>query len=464
VGYNYAGTVSDSYATGNVSDTGSSSSAGGLVGYNSSGTTVKYSYATGSVSGSGSNSDIGGLVGINSSGTVSDSYATGSVSDIGGDIGGLVGYNNSSGTVSDSYATGNVSGSSYSYIGGLVGENINSSTISDSYATGTVSGGSDNYVGGLVGDNHSGTVSDSYATGNVSGSSYSIIGGLVGDNYAGTVSDSYATGNVSGSSYSDIGGLAGANSSGTVTNSYWDTTSNSTGIGVGSTSGATGLSSSAMLQYTNFSGFNIYDPDTGTGSYSGNSNNSVWIQYNGQSFPLLRVFMHALTVTANNDTTTYSGSAYTTAPSGVTYSPSGYNASEVSGKLSYWDYNTNSAPVNVGTYGLSGLYSTSQNGYIMIYNGTLTITPAPLKPTTFPDIFQAIYNQTGYSGDAGIVYESLSSYYASGGTTGGINALLPYTGLPYTGRPVIINGTYRKIRFFSITKEKNGERLIKLFY
>ena len=82
-----------------------------------------------------------------------------------------------------------------------------------------------------------------------------------------------------------------------------------------------------------------------------------------------------------------------------------------------------------------------------------------IKPATFPDIFQAIYNQTGYSGDAAIVYDALSSYYASGGTTGGISQLLPYT-----GSPVIINDTYRKIRFFSITKEKDGGKLIKLFY
>ena len=158
--------------------------------------------------------------------------------------------------------------------------------------------------------------------------------------------------------------------------------------------------------------------------------------------------MHTLTVTANNSAT-YNGLPYNTAPSAA-YSPSSYNASEVLGTLSYWDNTTNSAPVNVGTYGLSGLYSTSQNGYIMIYNGTLTIKQ-------FPDVFQTIYNQTGYSDDAAIVYESLSSYYASGGTTGGINALLPYTGR-------IINDTYRKIRFFSITKEKDGGRLIKLFY
>ncbi len=713
VGANGGGTVLDSYATGSVSGSGD---IGGLVGYNGGG--VSDSYATGSVSGTGSSSSVGGLVGYNySSSTVSNSYATGSVSGS-GDIGGLVGSNYYSSTVSNSYATGSVSGSGD--IGGLVGDNASSSTVSDSYATGSVSGTSGD-IGGLVGSNglmtnsSSGIVSSSYATGSVSGSG--DIGGLVGVNYGSisAVKDSYATGSVSGSTGSDIGGLVGLNfSNSTVSNSYWDTASSgtSTGIGGGNATGATGLSSSSatgtstMFQYTNFSGFNIYDPDTGTGSYTNNSGNSAWIQYNGYSFPLLRVFMHTLTVTANNASSQYNGSAYTTAPSGVTYSPSNYTASDVSGTLSYWDDATNSAPVNAGMYGLSGLYSTNQNGYIMIYNGTLTINKAPLtvtannetityngqafsggngvtyssfaggqtssvlsgtlsysgssqaksdvgtytitpggltdanynitynngtltispadltvnanndtitynglkfsrdnngitatglqvgdavstlgtptysgtsqgaanagtytititpgsltdtnynitynntvgaltinqaplsvtanndtityngqpfsggngistsglqgtdsvstlgtpaysgssqgavnagtytiipsgltdanyaityvngaliiKQATFPDIFQAIYNQTGYSGDAAIVYESLSSYYASVGTTGGISQLLPYT-----GSPVIINDTYRKIRFFSITKEKKGRRLIKLFY
>jgi filamentous hemagglutinin family protein len=538
----FGGTVENLGVT-NVSIYDNGVAVGGLVGLNDGDVggnagTVKNSYATGSVSGTGSSSSAGGLVGWNSGGTVSSSYATVNVSGSSSAVGGLVGAN-SSATVTNSYATGSVGGTGY--IGGLVGYNFSGSVITNSYAAVSVSGGSGSYsyIGGLVGYNY-GTVSDSYATGSVSGTGSSSVGGLVGFNSGGTVSNSYATGSVSGTG-STVGGLVGVNSS-TVSNSYWDTTTTSSpiaGIGWGTNSGATGLSKTAMEQYTNFSGFNIYDPDTGTGSYTNNSGNSVWIQYNGHSFPLLRVFMNTLTVTANN-TTTYNGSAYTAPPSGVTYSPSPYNASEVSGTLSYWDDATNSAPVNVGTYGLlPGLYSTSQNGYIMIYNGTLTINKAPLtvtanndtityngsaftggngltysgfvggqnslvlsgtpiysgssqgavnagtytiipsgltdsnytityvngaltiKQATFPDLFQAIYNQTGYSGKAAIVYESLSSYYASGGTTGGTSRLLPYTG---TGRGVIINGIYKKIRFFSIAKEKNGGRSIKLFY
>ena len=167
------------------------SNVGGLVG---SGGTVSNSYATGSVTGTGSNSSVGGLVGGNS-GTVSNSYATGSVTGTGNNsyVGGLVGENSGYyGTVSNSYATGSVTGTgNYSSVGGLVGENsrYGTPTISNSYATGSVTGtGSNSYVGGLVGSNY-GTVSNSYATGSVTGNS--SVGGLVGLYGYGTVSNSY---------------------------------------------------------------------------------------------------------------------------------------------------------------------------------------------------------------------------------------------------------------------------------
>ncbi|WP_217222099.1 GLUG motif-containing protein, partial [Aliarcobacter cryaerophilus] len=62
-------------------------------------------------------------------------------------------------------------------------------TISNSYASGTVSGSiGSSYVGGLVGYNH-GTISNSYTSGNVDG--YFSVGGLVGRNDAGTIEDSF---------------------------------------------------------------------------------------------------------------------------------------------------------------------------------------------------------------------------------------------------------------------------------
>ena len=99
---------------------------------------------------------VGGLVG-GVEGTVSNCYATGTVSGYGG-VGGLVGGIEAGNTVSDSYSSGNVSGEEG--VGGLVGINIGA--VSNSYATGSVTGGA--YVGGLVGGENEGegTVSNSF--------------------------------------------------------------------------------------------------------------------------------------------------------------------------------------------------------------------------------------------------------------------------------------------------------------
>ena len=113
VGYNYYGTISQSYATGAVTG---AYTVGGLVGWNRG--TISQSYATGAVTGAHS---VGGLVGVNwYGGTISQSYATGAVSGI-GNVGGLVGANDN-GTISQSYATGAVSGTQF--VGGLVGVNV----------------------------------------------------------------------------------------------------------------------------------------------------------------------------------------------------------------------------------------------------------------------------------------------------------------------------------------------------
>ncbi|RVU11949.1 beta strand repeat-containing protein, partial [Methylobacterium oryzihabitans] len=182
----------------------------------------------GSVSGLGlvgasiaGNDLVGGLVGNNNGGTVSQSYASGSVSG-GGDVGGLVGYNDVNGRVSQSYASGSVSGNSS--------------------------------VGGLVGANY-GTVSQSYASGSVSG--FNSVGGLVGWNRR-MVSQSYASGSVSGRS--DVGGLVGDNGGyGTVTDGYWDTqtTGRATGVGTGSSTGVTGLTTPQARTASSYVGFDF---------------------------------------------------------------------------------------------------------------------------------------------------------------------------------------------------------------
>ena len=231
VGYN-SGDITNSYATGNVSatstSTGSAAYAGGLVGRNNSGD-ITNSYATGEVSATADDpAYAGGLVGYKYYGGITNSYATGNVSATCYSYayaGGLVGDN--SGDITNSYATGNVSATStstYAYAGGLVGDN--SGDITNSYATGDVSATSTSYsayAGGLVGRNYSGDITNSYATGDVSatGSSSVYAGGLEGyNNYGDSITNSFAAGNVSATGdYAYAGGLVGRNDGG-ITNSF----------------------------------------------------------------------------------------------------------------------------------------------------------------------------------------------------------------------------------------------------
>ena len=235
----------------NASVTGSSY-VGGLTGATLG--AISNSYTTGSITGSGGSDYVGGLAG--SSGAISNSYSTATVTGV-AFVGGLVGNISVFAGISNSYATGNVTG--YSYVGGLVGYYASTSTISNSYATGAVTGGG-GVVGGLAGLSV-GTISNSYATGAVTGGNQ--VGGLVGWNYLnGNISNSYATGTVTGSSA--VGGLVGNNSingsnSPTVSNSYWDTTTSGTtvGIGTGTLTGATGLTTAQAMQQSSYSGWNF---------------------------------------------------------------------------------------------------------------------------------------------------------------------------------------------------------------
>jgi trimeric autotransporter adhesin len=268
-------------------------------------------------------------------------------------VGGLVGYNGY-GTISNSYATGSVTGTNI--VGGLVAENWHGS-ITNSYATGTVSAASQ-VAGGLVGESDYGTIRTSYATGSVS-TINGYAGGLVGKATYGQVTDSYSAGHVSGP---ESGGLVGYSFSTAVTNSFWDATTS----GQSSSYGGIGMSTANMQSSANF---------TSATSANGNVNPgwdfaNTWVMYNGQTYPLLRSFMTPLTVTANNATTTYNGSAFS-GGNGVTYSTT--PDADLLGTVSYGG--TAQGAVNVGNYVIApgGLYS-DQQGYIISYaSGALTI-------------------------------------------------------------------------------------------
>ena len=258
VGFNRDGTITNSYATGSVSG---NRDVGVLVGDNEG--TITNSYAMGSTSG---NRDVGVLVGENSGGgKILNSYATGSASG-NRDVGGLVGFNRN-GIIMNSYATGSVSGDDRD-VGGLVG--WNRGAIMNSYAIGFVSG--DVRVGILVGFNRNGTITNSYATGSVSGDS--DVGGLVGFNWDSTITNGYATGSVSGNS--DVGGLVGDNRNGTITNSYWDVNTSGIQISAGGTSKTTVELKAARAQDT--------DPDKPYYEWS----TTNWDFGTGSQYPILK--------------------------------------------------------------------------------------------------------------------------------------------------------------------------------
>jgi len=157
---------------------------------------------------------VGGLVGRNDNSTISNCYATGSVSGT-YDVGGLVGVNSFFSPISNCYTTGNVSGNSS--VGGLVGFSTDYSSISNCYATGNVSG--TEAVGGLVGNNMS-FISNCYATGNVYGSE--LVGGLVGYNAYSTIKNCVSANDsvVTTADITTINRIVGDDFGGTFQNNY----------------------------------------------------------------------------------------------------------------------------------------------------------------------------------------------------------------------------------------------------
>ena len=343
---------------------------GGLVGRNVG--TITNAYATGSVT--GTSNVVGGLVGWNDGGTISNAYATGIVTGP-YTIGGLVGSND--GTITNAYATGAVKASLYG-AGGLVGSNVG--TITNTYATGSVTGTSSSYyVGGLVGRNDGGTISNAYATGIVTGSYY--VGGLVGLN-GGTITNAYATGAVKASLFG-AGGLVGS-TGGTIISAYYATTDsdgNPINSGAGYETLGEGKSLADLQKLETFAdwGADIDDAgDTGT----------VWRLYDGFTTPLLRTFLKQVTVTVNDETgRTYDGTEVTVSGSGHTLSD---ETASLLGSADYTDVTTR----NAGDYalGISGLYSGQQGYDIKVETGRYTVEKATLT-------LSAVTDSKTYDGD-----------------------------------------------------------------
>ncbi|WP_400766529.1 beta strand repeat-containing protein [Methylosinus sporium] len=225
-----------------INGTGFINTLGVFPGTNTSATVSNIGLVNASVTSSGA---AGALVATNY-GTVTNAYATGTVTGPqnasgytdGTVLGGLVGYNRA--IITDSWARVNVTGRAS--LGGLVGSNLSNAifkvraVIINSNAFGNVTTDTPTYlasinIGGLVGINTGGLISYSNAYGMVKTLNSSEVGGLVGTNtntifggvYVGTLSNDTVYGPVNatwnaGGTGQDVGGLVGSNA-GDIVNS-----------------------------------------------------------------------------------------------------------------------------------------------------------------------------------------------------------------------------------------------------
>lgn len=152
IGNMEAGTLTGCSA--NVVVTAASYYSGGLVGYATT-ATLADCHATGKVVSNKTNyARTGGLIGEIHGGSVTKSYATGNVEYKGAYGGGLIGVINGNFIVTKSYATGEVyQTNAKNYHGGLIGflESGSEVVISNCYSTGAVRNPGNNYCGGFIG-------------------------------------------------------------------------------------------------------------------------------------------------------------------------------------------------------------------------------------------------------------------------------------------------------------------------
>ena len=459
-------TITNSYVTADV--TGKYCT-GGLAGY-SSGSTISQSYATGDVNGTGT---VGGFAGIIEDSTAAESYATGNVTGNSTVVGGFAGYLTASSghtsAITNSYATGNVDGlRSVGGLVGLMGSRINKSdllpdtildggncTITNSYAAGNVTGTTGNgyFVGGLVGysgalildnsdsnfeiRNTSSTITSSYASGDVTGVDY--VGGLVGYSgaYIGTYSDdatitgtsstiknSYAGGTVTGtgSNSGDFLGYSGQAHDGTCNNYTLPAGSSE----VQDKNGNTVIDFTPFVLSAEQKNLNFYQTTLNWGANidANGGTGTIWRIYEDATYPLLRCF---LTQTAATAAKVYNGTTNLDTAL-ISWSP-GTDETLIYGTASF-----SGSQINAGSYNLtlSDLYS-SQQGYDILANGTLVITPAPLTITADND--SKIYDGTAYSNGNGVTCSGFVN-------AEGINVLSGTLGYGGTSQGAVDAGTY----------------------
>jgi len=215
-GRNEYGTISDCYATGNV--TAGRSRAGGFCGMIYGGT-ITNCYATGHVFTGDELEDgyAGGFCGELLYGAISNCYATGNATaghtnlSLASYAGGFCGFNRAEGRITQCYAMGDAKAGDQN-AGGFCGQN--SGLITRCYAKGNSE--TFVYAGGFCGSNY-GQIARCYATGNA-GASIDQAGGFCGYNYS-AISNCFSTGNAhAGDTWA--GGFCGVADGGSFTNCY----------------------------------------------------------------------------------------------------------------------------------------------------------------------------------------------------------------------------------------------------
>ncbi|WP_198305778.1 YDG domain-containing protein [Arcobacter vandammei] len=263
-------------------------------------------------------------------------------------------------------------------VGGLFGENYG--TIENSYVTGDVYG----QYAGVFGGRNNGTIKNSYAAGDVKGDFY--IGGLVGLNEQGaTIENSYASTILVGQA-SYKGGLVGY-SYGGITNSFYDNEKfTGAGVGGGTTTGVTGLTTEQMSHGTVYktAGWDIVaDSSLTTGKpvlkWDTATNKYVWA-----------IAPKTITGNLSNEAVTYNGllqnlsSIYT---SQAIFGTDGMSFKFVDDKGDVLGYQ------NAGTYENIGVVLTGTDEFTVAgvgTKGTLTINKAQLDIVANSD--SKVYN------------------------------------------------------------------------
>ncbi len=263
----------------------------GLFGYNYRATIENLNIIDAEITG---RTTVGVLVGHVFDGPISDVHVSGSVTGLGSNTGGLIGYSNS--VITRTSSTASVTGTLQ--VGGLIGM-ARTNNLYESYATGNVIG--ERLLGGLIGDGSYGQVQRSYSTGSVTRTTgeWENIGGFVGRIFRGKVIHCYSTGSVhyQGADDPTDRGFAGDVNNESIhfemTGNFWDVQTSGQTDTVGN---ATGLPTAQMKTQSTFTDAD-WDFD------------DVWHMVDGFTYPLFQYqelpdvddFSIDLTVTADND-------------------------------------------------------------------------------------------------------------------------------------------------------------------